>query len=375
MRKRLVLLIAALFGVLGTALAENPLLSKDSWSVYQDLRLRFEADYDSQRADGTARDDRNRGRLRWRGGFNLELDENWKAGARVRTGNHRSQQSPHLTFKTDSGDRDDLDFVVDKYFLAYGQEGYKAWLGRNSFPFWKQNELFWDDDVTPTGVASAMDLGGEATVNVGAFVLPDGGYDVHQPMAAGQLVYTHEVEGAKLTLAPGYYHLFSRGESARYLLDGNGEREYAIGAVNAKLSTTIAGIPCSIGADLYHNFEDYEVGDADPFVSEENRDEDLGYVFPVVLGKLKEQGDWLLGYYYAHIETFAVNASYAQDDWLRFGTGDTGQTRSSDFEGHEVRAAYAVLKNLNLVARWYSVDSATTIQDGSRFRLDLNYKF
>jgi hypothetical protein len=102
-------------------------------------------------------------------------------------------------------------------------------------------------------------------------------------------------------------------------------------------------------------------------------DETFGYVLSATIGQLKKQHDWLVGYYYAHIETFAVNAAYAQDDWVRFGTGP--QTHSSDFKGHEIRAAYAVSKNINLMARLYLVDAITTVQDGNRFRLDLNWRF
>ena len=90
-------------------------------------------------------------------------------------------------------------------------------------------------------------------------------------------------------------------------------------------------------------------------------------------GQLKKQHDWLIGYYYAHIETFAVTASYAQDDWVRFGSGP--QTDSSDIEGHEIRAGYALLANINLLARVYFVEAITTQQDGNRFRLDFNWRF
>jgi hypothetical protein len=82
--------------------------------------------------------------------------------------------------------------------------------------------------------------------------------------------------------------------------------------------------------------------------------------------------DWLVGYYYAHIETFAVNASYAQDDWVRFGNGP--QTNGTDIKGHEFRAAYAFTKNLNLMARLFLVEAIKMRQDGKRFRLDLNWK-
>ena len=44
-------------------------------------------------------------------------------------------------------------------------------------------------------------------------------------------------------------------------------------------------------------------------------------------------------------------------------------------EGSELRFAYALEKNMNLVARLYLVEAITTGEDGSRFRLDLNYTF
>src|SRR5690606_37014356 len=113
-------------------------------TFYGDIRLRYEVDWYSQPAAGTMPERRHRRRLRARLGFNYKLAEDWTVGARVRTGNSRSQQSPHLTFVTDDGPRDDLDFVVDRYFVQYQQKPLTLWGGRNNFPFWAQNELFWD---------------------------------------------------------------------------------------------------------------------------------------------------------------------------------------------------------------------------------------
>ena len=89
---------------------------------------------------------------------------------------------------------------------------------------------------------------------------------------------------------------------------------------------------------------------------------------------------WQVAYYYADIETFAVNSSYSQDDWMRWGSAD--ETRSSNFKGHELRFVYALSNQLNLVFRNYIVDvnvrrSATSAarEDGNRFRFDINYSF
>jgi hypothetical protein len=175
-----------------------------------DLRLRYEVDWDSHQANGVLRDDRHRGRLRARIGFNYRLSDEWSAGARVRTGDSRSQQSPHLTFADDDGPRDELDFVADRYFIQFKHGGFSGWGGRNTSPFWQQNELFWDEDVTPTGLAGAYDtpLGkGELTTTAGAFYVPDGGYDLNGQMVAGQLKYSLPVQSSQLTLAAGLHYL------------------------------------------------------------------------------------------------------------------------------------------------------------------------
>lgn len=92
------------------------------------------------------------------------------------------------------------------------------------------------------------------------------------------------------------------------------------------------------------------------------------------LHQLQEhKGYWLIAYYYAHIETFAVNSSCAQDDWVRWGSAV--ESRGSNLKGHEFRVAHRLRQGINLVARLYIADAITKIEDGKRFRLDLNLKF
>jgi len=343
-------------------------------NFYGDLRLRYELDWDSQTASGTQRDDRNRGRLRARAGFDYRITEDWSGGARLRTGDSDSQQSPHLTFATDEGDRDDLDFVVDRYFIQYKRNGLMAWGGRNITPFWQQNELYWDEDVTPTGLAASYEKpynDRTLAATAGAFYLPDGGYGLNGQMVAGQLKFTMPVDRAKLTASAGLNYMHGHS-GATYLHNRNGARDYLIGVGNAQWGFQLKGIPVALGADIFYNFLNYNAADVAPFPASDE-DQTLGYDLSVTVGRLKERHDWLVGYVYAHIETFSVNASYAQDDWVRFGSG--GQTDSSDFEGHEIRAGYSLSKNINLLARLYLVQAITTRQDGNRFRLDLNWKF
>ncbi len=55
----------------------------------------------------------------------------------------------------------------------------------------------------------------------------------------------------------------------------------------------------------------------------------------VFYGGLGRRHEYQVSYTYAHIEDYAVVAFFAQDDWHRWGSA--GETRSSNFAGHEVR--------------------------------------
>jgi putative porin len=340
-----------------------------------DLRLRYEWDWDSHNGSGVARTDRDRARVRARLNAGYKFSSEWSFGARLRTGNRFSQQSPHLTFSSNDHLNDDFEVQLDRYFVQYKTSGFTGWAGRNNSPFWQQNEFLWDDDVTPTGVAGTYETKideGSLAATVGAFYLPDGAVDLNGHMLGGQLKYSIAVKPSQFTVAAGL-HFFDGKNGAKNLRNRNGARDYAIGVLSAQWSTPLAsGIPLTLGADFFNNFEDYSAADAAP-LSPTNADETTGYVLSVQIGQLKKAHDWTLGYYYAHMGTFAVNASYSQDDWQRFGSGS--QTDGTDIKGHELRASYAISKSINVVARYFIVDAITSVQDGKRFRIDLNWKF
>jgi hypothetical protein len=342
-------------------------------SVAVDARLRYESDWDSHTSSGSLRTDRKRGRLRARVGIGYKLSDQWSMGARVRTGSRQSQQSPHITFTADDGPNDDFEVSFDRYYFQYKDGPLTFWGGRNSTPFWQQNEMFWDEDVTPTGIAAIFDAKhgtGTLTTTVGAFALPDGAVRLNGNLLAGQLKYTAPINASNFTIATGLHSFHGEG-GARYLRNRNGARDYLVGIVSAQWSTPIGGFPVALGVDLIENFQSYSAADAAPLLPS-NTGETSGYVLSAQLGQLKDAKHWLLGYYYAHIETFAVNAAYAQDDWARFGSAT--QSDLTDIEGHEFRAAYAITKNINVMARLFLVDAITTRQDAKRFRLDLNWK-
>ncbi len=340
-----------------------------------DFRARLEQDFDSQRADGRERDDRLRLRIRARLGLTWKVTDALTFGTRLRSGSDDSQQSAHITVVDfDDNDTGDADFNLDKWYLHARKDNRWAWVGRSSFPFWKPNEFFWDDDATPAGVAGGLSraLGdsGETKLDfrLAYLTLPVGMQEFSGNLAGAQLVVAKQA----FTLAAGLFD-FDSGVSdpdAATLRQGNGLRDYRIWVINAQGRRTARGCPLVLGLDFMHNDRDYEV--ADPF-GFANRDETDALVASIAWGQTEARGDWLVGIYYAHIEALAVNASFAQDDWVRWGS--SAETDSSDLEGFELRYARGLGAGQNLVARLYLVEAITSPQDGNRFRLDYNLKF
>ena len=124
------------------------------------------------------------------------------------------------------------------------------------------------------------------------------------------------------------------------------------------------------GLDHFENLKDYKTNSQ---INDIYKDETSGYVGSLIFVRKKFQ----YGYYYAHIEKYAVIDYFAQGDWLRWGNSD--MTRSSNFRGHEFRVVYNFNNKFNTVLRTYFVKgietTGTNLETGTRIRLDLNIKF
>lgn len=358
------------------AAAEGDVKEPAKLKHYGDLRLRAESDWDSLQFDGTERPDRDRLRVRFRLGFNYTYDEHISFGGRLRTGNPQDQQSPHQTL----GDEFESKAInIDKAFIQGVWKRGWVWAGKNSFPFWTHNELFWDEDVNPEGLAAGLSFSlGERPVRlrptVGYFVLEGSGstdrFGDKSHLAAAQLALDTSLRIADLTAAAGFYSFSDNPETMDTAL---ADLDYGICVVGIKAAFNVAPKPWSLGVDYMRNTKSYASAMF-------NADQKTGYVLGVSVGQLRARRDWLIGYSYAHIEKFAVVARLAQDDWLRWGSAT--DTRSSNFEGHELRLAYAFGPSWNVMLRLYQVkgieiESPTAVsrEDGNRARLDFNIAF
>lgn len=343
-----------------------PGFAGDRLDFYGDLRFRAESDWDSRRSDGTEREDRDRLRFRARLGLKWAISDAWDFNVRARSGSEASQQSPHITFHDfDGNGTGDHDVVFDRWVFTWKGDRGKVHLGRTGLNDWHQDELFWDDDVAPAGVGGEWKINDRSRLNGGIYLLPDGARDFHGEMLTAQWVF-EPTKAWTLGVGP---RILRGDEGSRYLRNGNGARDYDLLVFTGQYRVPEVEAGLKLGLDLVHNFADYEVDDAFGYA---NRDETDGFIVSAVWGSTKP-GRWLGGVYFGEVQTLAVNASYAQDDWVRWGSAT--QTDSSDLRGYELRLAYGVRQDLNVVLRYFDVESPTSPQDGKRARLDVNYKF
>lgn len=361
----------------GATPAQADLFKVDKFAAYADFRLRAETDWDSQDGNGVPRDDRTRMRIRARAGFRFDPNDTWRFEMRGRTGSQASQQSPHITIiDFDGNDTGDASFDLDRWYVRGKHRQLSAWAGRNSLPFWRQNELLFDDDATMAGAAALWEgkLGtSDLVLSAGYFSLPVGMRAASGTLGGGQLAFQPQVGGTRLAFAFGAFRFNANPNDpdGALLQQGNGRRDYTVLSTSVQARWTVEKRPLAIGIDVLHNAEDYSPTDADA-VTAANHDQKDGFVAQVNYGGLSNQ-QWLVGYTYARIETLAVNNSYSQDDWVRWGSAD--QTRGSNMKGHELRSGWGFTPQLNLLVRLYLVEAVRGVEDGKRLRADLNWTF
>lgn len=361
--------------------AQNDSLEK-KLSFSGDLRFRIEQDWNSQLPEGGMRDNRTRLRLRARVGFSYQAHPNLSIGARIRTGNPQNPQDPHITLGKSKQAFGLYQMSFEKIFLRYTQKGFTLNLGKFSFPFEKQNEVFWNDNVYPEGFSISYSRSFDHTLLPQSAQLTAGHFLVHSPgnslstesyLQAAQLAF--ELRPAQISLYAGMFHFeklpIFPGDNAPCKLD------YSIVNIGgeAQLSTKI---PLSIGGDYYHNLSDYsKISDVSPLF----RDQKQGFACFLNYGQLKKKHDILFRLTYARIEKYAIVDYFAQNDWARWdysGLGAQG-SRLSNFHGLDGKIGYVLSDNITLLLRAFFVEalvvSSTHQETGNRVRLDLDIRF
>ncbi|MDN5200557.1 putative porin [Fulvivirgaceae bacterium BMA10] len=346
-----------------------------------DFRFRVEHDWDSKKGDGTYREDRSRLRYRFRFGAHYAHNDWASFGAQIRTGNLNDQQGPHVTLGGKSGEFSTVALGFEKIYFEAQHKSFKGWIGKNTFPFFKQDELFWNDNVYPEGVAISFThpintiFFNSLNINTAHFIISSNNATFGQDSYFQGLQMVNKHWDNKIIFFPGFYYF----NALANIPDGKGSFNIRYAILHLGSTFTLSSQPKIVaGIDFYNNVDDLGSNDSIPVHLNDQR---KGYVLNVKVGELKEKGDWALHLYYAHIEKYAIVDYFAQNDWGRWdysGQGASG-SRLSNSNGFEFRIGYALGEKFNLILRAYTlrqlVAEQTFKETGKRIRLDLNIGF
>ena len=346
-----------------------------------DFRFRFELDWDSRRPDGSFRDDRSRLRYRFRFGFILPYQEWASLGMRLRTGVPSNQQDPQLTIGSSTEEYEILPLGFEKIFFKVKSEWLSFWLGKNTFPFQKQNELFWSDNVYPEGVAVTFDwatrptLFSKAHLTAGHFIVTASGKGMELDQYFQGLQAHLTLWDDRLELFPSFYYFHQMPD----LPDGLGtySLDYSIFHVGGN-ATLMDNINLKLTWDFYQNLQDYS---QNQYISTSERDQKTGAVIALELGRLQEKNQAMLGIYYMYLERYSAVDFMAQNDWARWSYSEQGSSagRLTNINGLELRAAYLIDARLKLSARFFQVGQLVKYgaarELNSRIRFDLDIGF
>lgn len=392
----------------------------DGLKLNGDLRVRYETrnrtvdnyPIDPNSADAKKNTDKDRTRLRERfrlGGVWTNKAENWEMGAGVATGNGRDNGLTTADGRSTDGDwgRNGafdhpelwLDYAYAKHKWLYEGTPVSLTVGQQKSPF-VSTLLTWDPDLRPQGLSlqygdpQAKDYNG-VFLTGGAYqlyYLSDGsvingdkqsnlednvfwfatqaGYKTADWLA---LVGYQKVSGAYRNVAAANYGA-SQVPNNPYgnvetgygydILEAYAEYKYKYGEIEIK---PYAHLAYNVSADGPKS-QAKNAGATTP------ETENYGWM----LGTEFKRGPWSLGYGYAYIGADSVFGPLRDNTF-----GDTAGLTDTDLQGHVVRLAYDVTKNVNVGASYYLLEringgSTPTVNEADKAQLvqiEATYKF
>ena len=308
-----------------------------------DVRFRHEVINNSD-SDAGDNESANRLRIRARLGAYAQINDTTKAGIRLvsTTGDATS---------TNATLDDNFESKTVGWDLAYIDWAPTALGGDTNFVFgkmkkpWMQvNDVIWDGDTNPEGVAvkTKFDFDGFSIIpSVGYYILDDNGNNSFTEDSHVGHAQLASVIGEKTKVGVSYYGF----ENSNIV--SMEERMFEIFG-----ETAIPGTPVTAYASYVKNTNANASGDDDNAWS---------------LGAKAKFGSFKAGYEYRDLGVNAINPNFGNSDFV------------SDSDGHILKAAYEIDKNLSFGGTYFITQDNRDNNDGSRDRdriqVDMKVKF
>jgi hypothetical protein len=350
----------------GTTALPETLKWIEKVSLYGDFRYRHE------QIDGENVNQRDRHRVRARVGLKGKVNDDWAFDLRLATGNDNSAISTNQDL---DGGFSSKDIWLDRAFLTYTSPditGLSVLAGKMGTPFLAVggNQLIWDGDLTPEGIAvkytTKLTDATSLFVNGAGMWVEERSSDTDTGLwgIQGGLMHAFE-DKSKLTGGASYFKYSNiEGKAAIGAFAGNTSQggvyrhDYELAELFGEYATTLGQTPIAFYGDYVVNTASGVSGDT-------------GWLVGTTYNKASTPGTWEIGYEYRELERDAVLAAFTDSDFINGGTYG---------KGHKFSFKYALAKNVAAGATYF-LNQRDADSDGKRddtyrrLQLDVEVKF
>ncbi|MFH2044019.1 MAG: putative porin [Pseudomonadota bacterium] len=346
----------------------------ENTKVKGDIRVRYE----NQDTQGDIYPNQNRGRVRLRLGAETKVNEQWVVGVGLATGSDGNPRSVDQTFTNNSSSKDIwLDYAFAQFTPA-------AWAsivaGKFKNPLWNPEQLMWDGDINPEGIAAKLKYepvkGVEIFGNIGWLMLDESGTTSNDPyLIAFQPGVNLNLPGGMYLKAAGTYYNFNYVDGKNWATsdfgaglsknsnsqDGAGNWIYDYDSLAGDVEFGMTKIPgpipyAAVFAQYVHALDAHNDND--------------GWLAGFKFGdkSIKDFGDWQVKYNYRRLE---------RDAWPDFLPCSTAYNGTTNIKGHNAFAGFGIYKNVFLSLTYWNYRHLQRTEDDRQnvLQADLNVKF
>lgn len=346
-----------------------------------DFRYRHES-IDSQ-SSGADQPGTNRHRIRARLGLDAKLTDEVDLGFRIASGVGDPASTNQSLENGFSGKGIWLD---QAYFNWHPKvvEGLNVYGGKMPRPFYRagENQIIWDDDVNPEGLAAKYVIPLTKTDNLyinggGLWLISDSGATGGAGLFGLQSYLKHEFENKDYLLGGLSLYSFGnlKGKEGLYKSSGKGNSKFG-NTMNGTKDSSTDPYTYAMNYNVLEGFAEYgfKLGDYPASVygnyvkntAATSKNQDTGWMVGLTFNKAKDPQSWELGYNYREVKKDAVVGVLTDSD--AFGGGTDGK-------GHTLVGKYQFTKNIQAALTYFLTQRGAAKDDYHRLMADLVFKF
>ena len=332
-------------------------------TITGDLRYRHEI----ESLEGT--EDRTRHRMRLRVGIDTTINEKTNVGLRMATAERLSNGSVATASTNETLDNagSKKEIHVDMAYIQHAiTPQLTATLGKmeNALFIPGKSDLIWDADWTPEGIGfnysqKPADL--YWFLRGVGYWLDERATETDSGLLGFQIGSVAKISNQEIIFGIGRLQATSLKDHPFLVNAADAKGNSANGtnyAYNYEMNELFIELPTLIGSHstiFYFNY-----------VTNESA-EDGGYLLGVLIGKLKNTGDFLVNYNYRRVEKDAVIGALTDGDFIGGGTNG---------KGHKLSVSYLAATNTTLsLSHFLNLRDLDVETDYQRTQLDFNFKF